>query len=239
MPKIKKKAKSLMQPEDEIKSIAHTVVEYFHAYQKQFTAVIAAIVLVLAVTLIYSFVRSGSEQKAGRLLSAAYEASSPGGGVPANYPLALQKYQDIVKEYGGTTSGAVAQFYLGNTYVQMGQPEAALKEYEAFVKRYSDEKFLLGLVYQRMGYVHLSLGKQDEAVKDFAQSETLSGTGPATMELARIYESKGNIVEAQKRYKEISERLPSSAWAMEARKSIAPPDLGPAPKAGKPGAAAK
>ena len=34
MPKIKKKAKSLMQTEDEIKNMAHNVSDYYHTYQK-------------------------------------------------------------------------------------------------------------------------------------------------------------------------------------------------------------
>ncbi|MEK6743663.1 MAG: tetratricopeptide repeat protein [Nitrospirota bacterium] len=239
MPKIKKKAKSLMQPEDEIKSMAHHASEYYQVYQKQFTMAIVAIVLVLAVALIYSFVSSSNEKKAGQMLSAAYDASNPGGGAPANYPQALQRYQDIVKQYGGTLNGAIAQFYLGNTYVQMGQPEAALKEYETFINKYSGERLLLGLVYQRMGYAYLALGKQDQAVKAFGQAESIAGTGPATLELARLYEREGKIQEAQKRYKVISEKLPSSAWAMEARKKLQPPDLGQAPKPAQPAAAPK
>jgi tetratricopeptide (TPR) repeat protein len=239
MPKIKKKAKALMQPEDEIRSIAHNVSDYYQVYQKQFNVAITVIVLALAVTLIYSFVRSANEKKASQMLSAAYDAYNPGGGAPANYPQALQRFQDIVKQYGGTVSGAIAQFSAGNTYVQMGQPEAALKEYEAFIKKFSREKFLLGLVYQRMGYVYLAMGKQDEAVKAFGRAEDIGGTGPATLELARLYERAGKIQEAQKKYKDISDNLPSSAWAMEARKILSPPDLGQAPKPAQPAAAAK
>lgn len=239
MPKIKKKAKSLMQTEEEIKSIAHNVSDYLHVYQKQFSIAIAVIVLALAATLIYTIVRSSNEKKASQMLSAAYDASNPGGGAPANHPQALQRYQDIVKQYGGTLNGAIAQFYIGNTYVQMGQTEAAIKEYESFISKYSGEKFLLGLVYQRMGYAYLAMGRQDEAVKAFGQAESIAGTGPATLELARLYERAGKIQEAQKRYKDISEKLPSSAWAMEARKNIQPPDLGQAPKSVQPGAAAK
>lgn len=239
MPKIKKKAKSLMQPEDEIKSIAHNVSDYYQIYQKQFNLAIAVIVLALAVTLVYSLVRSSNEKKASQMMSAAYDVYNPGGGAPANYPQALQRFQDVVKQYGGTLNGAIAQFYTGNAYVQMGQPESALKEYDAFIKRYSGEKFLLGLVYQRMGYVYLAMGKQDEAVKAFGQAEAIAGTGPATLELARIDERSGKSQEALKRYKDISDNLPTSSWAMEARKKIPPPDLGQAPKPAQPAAAAK
>jgi tetratricopeptide (TPR) repeat protein len=239
MPKIKKKAKALMQPEDEIRSIAHNVTDYYQVYQKQFNLAAAVIVLALAVTLIYSFVQSSNEKKASQMLSAAYGAYNPGPGAPANYPQALKQFQDIVKQYGGTVNGAIAQFYTGNTYVQMGQPEAALKEYEMFTKKYASEKFLLGLVYQRIGYTYLTMGKQDDAVKAFRQAESITGTGAATLELARLYERAGKMEEALKNYKEINNNIPSSAWAIEARRKIPPPDLGQAPKAAQPGAAAK
>jgi tetratricopeptide (TPR) repeat protein len=239
MQKIKKKAKALMQPEDEIKSIAHNASEYYQVYRKQFNVAIAVIVLALAVTLIYSFVRSSNEKKASQMTSAAFDTYDPGGGAPANYPQALQRFQEIVKQYGGTVNGAIAQFSIGNTYVHMGQPEAALKEYETFINKYSSEKFLLGLVYQRMGYAYLAMGKQDEAVKAFGQAEAIAGTGPATLELARLYDRAGKSPEALKKYKDISDSLPSSAWAMEARKKLPPPNLGQAPTSVQPGAAAK
>jgi len=238
MPKIKKKQKSLMQQEEEIKSMIHHASDYYQIYRKQIIAAIAVIVLVLATALIYAIMQSSNENKAGRMLSAAHEATNPGGGAPANYPLALQRYQDVVKQYGGTLNGAIAQFYLANTYVQMGQPEAALKEYETFIKKHSGEKVLLGLVYQRMGYVYLAMGKQDDAMKAFGQAEAITVTGPATLELARLYDRTGKTEEAQKRYKDISEKLPSSAWAIEARQKLPPPSLGLAPK-DKQAAAAK
>jgi len=239
MQKIKKKIKTQMQPEDEIRSIAHNVSDYYQAYRKPFNLAIGVVVLVLAVALIYSFVQSSNEKKASQMLSTAYDAYNPGGGAPANYPQALKRFQDTVSQYGGTLNGAIAQFYAGNTYVQMGQLEAAIKEYETFTKNYSGEKFLLGLVYQRIGYTYLAMGKQDEAVKAFAQAESIAGTGPATLELARIYDRTGKIQEALKSYKDITNNLPSSAWAMEARAKLPQPAMGQPPTAVQPGAAAK
>jgi len=239
MPKIKKKAKALMQQDAEIKSIAHNISDYYQVYRKQFSLALAAIVLVIAGTLVYTFLQSGNEKKASSMLTAAFDAANPGGGAQPNYPLALQRFQDIVKQYGGTVNGAIAQFYVGNTYVQMGQPEAAIKEYDTFIKNNAKEKLLLGLVYQRMGYTYLAMGKHDEAVKAFGQAEALAGTGPATLELARIYDRKGNIQEALKKYKEINDNLPSSAWAMEARAKLPQPALGQMPKTIQPGAAGK
>lgn len=234
----KKTAKGSLSPQEEIQSITHTITDTYDAYRQPANVVLTLVAIVLAVGVIWSIVRSNNEKQAGQLLSAAYDAYSPGGGAPANYPLALQRFQDVVKQYGGTVSGAIAQFSVGNVYARMGQPESALKEYDAFVKKHGGEKFLLGLVYQRMGYAYLALGRKDDAVKAFGQAETLAGTGPATYELARIADASGDIVDAQKRYKEISEKLPSTGWAAEARVKVSPPDLKATGKAAE-GAKAK
>jgi tetratricopeptide (TPR) repeat protein len=240
MAKIKKKTtRTIMTPEEEIKSMTHTVSDHYQAYRQQVNVAVTLIALVLIVAAVYAFVQAGNETKAGQLFSAAYDVYAPGGGAPANYPAALQRFQDVVKQFGGTTSGAMAEFYIGNTYAAMGQTDAALKEYGAFTKKHSGDTFLLGLVYQRMGYAYLAAEKRDEAVKAFGQAEALSGTGAATVELARLYDSSGNIPEALKKYKAISADLPSTAWASEARTKLPVPDLGQAKKSEKPGAAAK
>jgi len=240
MAKIKKKtSKTIMTPEEEIKSITHTVSDHYQAYRQPVNVAVAVVALVLIVAAVYTFIQSGTETKAGQLFASAYESYAPSGGVPANYPIALQRFQDVVKQYGGTTTGAIAEFYVGNTYAAMGQHDAALKQYEAFTKKHTGETFLLGLVYQRMGYAYLAAGKRDEAVKAFNQAETQSGTGAATVELARLYDSSGNIPEALKKYKAITTDLPSTSWASEARTKLPPPDLGQAKKPEKAGSAEK
>jgi TolA-binding protein len=240
MAKIKKKTtKTLLSPEEEIKSITHTVADYYQAYRMQANVAISLIVLVLLAAMVYALVQSMNEKKSGQLFAAAYDAYAPGGDAPANYPLALQRFQDVVKQYGGTTNGALAEFYIGNTYAAMGQTDAALKEYEAFTRKHSGRPFLLGMVYQRMGYIFLAAGKRDDAVKAFSQAEKLLGTGAATIELARLYDRSGNVQDAVKKFKAISADLPSTAWASEARTKLPPPDLGQAKQPDRPGAAAK
>jgi tetratricopeptide (TPR) repeat protein len=227
MAKIKKKSdKTMLSPEEEIRSITHSISDVYQKYRLQVNVAVTLVAVIAIVLLVSAFVKAGNERKAGQLLSAAYEAYSPGGSTPpANYPLALQRFQEVVKQYKGTVSGAIAQFSVGNTYMQMGQPEAAVKEYDAFLRDHSGDKFLSGLVHQRMGYAYLALGKQEEAKKAFTQAESLIGTGAATLELARIYDRSGDSAEAQKRYKEISEKIPTTAWASEARMKLPPPDL--------------
>lgn len=228
MAKIKKKSdKAALSPQEEIRHITHSAAGLYETYRQQINVAATLLVLIVLVALVYSFVQSSNEKKAGQLLSSAYEAYSPGGGAPANFPLALQRFQEVVKQYGGTVSGMIARLSIGNTYLQMGQPESALKEYDSFLKEHGGNRFFAGLAHQRRGYACLALGRQDEAKKAFSQAEALIGTGAATLELARLSDRSGDTAAAQKYYKEITENIPSTAWAQEARAKLPPPEMKP------------
>jgi tetratricopeptide (TPR) repeat protein len=204
------------QPEQEILSIAHTISSFMSSYKKQFTIALSAIAALMVVIAGYWLMKYLDEQKAAPLVAAAYEYYSPTTGTSPDYGKAVSLFRDVQKKYPGTMSGAIAQYYIGNCLVNLDRPEEALKEYQSFVSKYSGDKLLLGLVYQRMGYVYYALGKQADAIKSFEQSESLMGPGTATVELARLYAASGNVVEAQKKYKTISEKLAGTTWGLEA-----------------------
>ena len=204
------------QPEQEILSIAHRISSFVSPYKKQVAITLSSLAALLIIVAGYWLMKSLDEQKAAPLVAAAYEYYSPASGTNTDYGKAMGLFGDVQKKYPGTMSGAIAQYYIGNCLVSLNRPEEAIKEYQTFVTKYPDDKLLLGLVYQRMGYVYYALGKQADALKSFEQSESLMGPGPATVELARLYEASGNVVEAQRKYKTVSEKLAGTTWGIEA-----------------------
>jgi tetratricopeptide (TPR) repeat protein len=234
MPTIKKRKLSAKNDqEQEILTLAHKGSAFYAAYKKQFLVATALIIAVLVIAAGYSLLRSQQEKKAAPLVAVAYEYFSPASGVGADYAKALGLFRDIQKKYSGTMSGAIAQYYVGNCLMNLGQLDDAIKEYGFFVSKYSSDKLLLGLVYQRMGYLYSSLGKTSDAIKAFEQSESASGPGVATIELARLYEASGNIPESQKKYKLVLDRLGGTAWAMEAMGKVQALSSVQQPAAGK------
>ena len=230
MAKIKMKAsKTRKTTEEEIRSIAHNISDAYLRYRRKFNIGLLIAAVVLSAAIIYSLVMVGKETSAGILFEQAYASLSDTTGSGPNYDKALQGFQEIVKQYGGTMNGAIAQFYIGNTLLRMGKTDDALQAYQECAKRYGNEKLVMGLAQQRMGYIYASQGKLDDAVKSFHQAEGHSGGSVAMLELARLFEQSGKTKEAMEKYKELADKIPATTWAMNARAKLPPPDLS-APK---------
>ncbi len=234
MPTIKKRGyASPKQQEQEILTIAHTVSSALSPYRKAISLALAIIAAVVVIGAVYSIVRSQQEQKASPLVAAAFEAYGRSGAAGPDYQKALELFRDVRKKYPNTVSGAIAQYYAGNCLVNLGHPDQAVAEYESFLKAYDGQKFLLGLVYQRLGYTYKNMGRQDDAIKAFEKAETLNGPGAATVEVARLYEASGNVPEAQKKYKEVLEKLQGTSWAMEVMSRVQKVESASVPAGGK------
>lgn len=237
MQTIKKKGyASPKQPEQEIVTIAHIVSDFLTKYRKQFTVIVSVLAGIIILWAGYAIMHTRQEQKAGPLLAAAYEVYSPANSAAGDYNKALGLFRDIQKKYPGTKNAAIAQYYAGNCLANLGRPEEAIKEYQAFIDKYAGEKLLSGLVYQRMAFAYQSMGKRDEAKTAFEKAEALLGPGASTVELARIYEQAGNKPEADKKYSLVADKLMGTSWAMEAVGKVqpaAPASLPSSPKAEK------
>jgi len=231
MPTIKKRSGAVkIQQEQEIVTLAHKIKNLMAEYRKFIQIAAVAIALVIVVFAGFSLRRSAQEKEATPLVAIAYEYYSSSTGTNMNYGKALDLFRDVQKKYPDTICGAIAQYYIGNCLVNLGRIDEALKEYQSFVGNYSRDKFLLGLVYQRIGYAYLALGKQDDARKAFVEAETLTGPGVATVELAKLYETEGNMPEAEKKYKVIMENMGGTSWGMDAMGKVQ--KIAPLPQAG-------
>lgn len=237
MPTIKKRgyaAKKKQQPGQEIVTAANKVSEIARANRKPLTIAGSVIAAVLIIAGLVSLMRSMQEEKAAPLLASAYEIYSPSKGTPPDYTKALELFRDVNKRYSSTRSGAMAQYYAGNCLMSLGRNDEALKEYQSFVSKYSGDKFLLGLVYERMGYLFNALGKQSDAIQAFEKSESMAGPGVSTVELAKLYEAAGNIPAAQNKYKLISDKLAGTKFAMDAMSKVQKISTPPASAPGTP-----
>lgn len=211
------------QSEPKLKSFFDHAMDYLRERRGKIAPLVMAVVVIGIGIAAYTLIQSNRDAKASALLSRAYEYYSPSASVPADYNKALEQLMDIKKNYAGTKSAAIAGFYAAGSLVKLGRMDEALKEYKELAEGRAGGRLIAGLAYQRMGYLLAGQEKYDEAIKAFESAERLLGAGPATMELARLYEQLGKKSEAEKKYKTITERLPGTRLAFEAMPKIQPP----------------
>ncbi|MFZ1803838.1 MAG: tetratricopeptide repeat protein [Nitrospira sp.] len=168
----------------------------------------------------------------------------------ANLKEAIALYQRVVNEYPRTLTAPLAQFSLGNAYLQSNDLASAIEAYNRFISTYGTHVSLLGLVYQKLGYAYQLKGDLEQAVKAYLAILEIPGAmnrDHALFEAARLEENRSKPDEALKHYQELMKTYPNSPLTseaamrvkvMEAKKNPDPapdaPALSALPKPSKP-----
>lgn len=230
MPKIKKRSSSgRAASEPQLRGLVDSMMHTYAEHRERIMPLAIAVCAIAVIVLGYQLIQSYRDRTASVLLAEAAEYYSPNPGIPPDFAKAFEMYRGIGEKYGSTLSGAMANYYAANSLMNLGRTGEAIKAYQDFVKKYSGRTFLAGLAYQRMGYAQLSAGDQAAAIAAFEEADRRVGPGPATVELAQLYEQTGNAAKSQEKYKKISEGLAGTRWAFEAMRKLPPPVLAPQP----------
>lgn len=131
----------------------------------------------------------------------------------------LSKALEMFNKSYHTKKTPVILLYIINCYYELGRYDEALKTLKEFTNRYSGEKELLPLAYGKMSNIYFKKGDIKEAMKTLETLYTLKGEiykDFALIEYAKLLEKEGNIEEAKKKYKELTEKFPNSPFRPEA-----------------------
>jgi outer membrane protein assembly factor BamD (BamD/ComL family) len=137
----------------------------------------------------------------------------------ANLNEAIALYKRVVGEYPRTPAAPLAQFSLGNAYLQSNDLASAIESYNRFISTYGSHVSLLGLVHQKLGYAYLLKGDVDQAAKAYSTILEIPGAmnrDYALFELARLEESRSRTDEAVKHYQDLMKTYPNSPLTSEA-----------------------
>jgi outer membrane protein assembly factor BamD (BamD/ComL family) len=137
----------------------------------------------------------------------------------ANLKEAIALYKRVIDEFPRTPTAPLAQFSLGNAYLQANDLAAAIDAYNRFISVYGTHVSLLGLVYQKLGYAYLLKGEMDQAAKAYLAILEIPGAlnrDHALFEVARLEENRSRPDEALKYYQELMKTYPNSPLTSEA-----------------------
>ncbi|NOZ70263.1 MAG: tetratricopeptide repeat protein, partial [Deferribacteres bacterium] len=109
-------------------------------------------------------------------------------------------------------------------YFNLGDFDNAIRQYNAFIDKFSSNKEILPLVYQKLAAAYFKTKQNDKALETLARlAEIEDGAFKDTALVleARYYERAGEDAKALEKYKELSTEFPASPWSAEAASKIA------------------
>ena len=128
----------------------------------------------------------------------------------------------ITDEYGSTKAGNLANYYLGISYLKMGQFEAAIQSLNDFD---SDDEMLGTIAIGAMGDAYMELGDLNKAASHYEKAANRKENDFTTplylLKAGKTYELIGDYAEAVSHYKTIKEDYRKSAEAGDIDKYIA------------------
>jgi tetratricopeptide (TPR) repeat protein len=131
-------------------------------------------------------------------------------------------FLDIVDEYSITKSANLANYYIGISYLHLGQYEQAIEYLEAFE---SEDKMVAPIAYGAIGDAYMELEKPDEALKFYEKAVTKSENNFTTpiylMKVGFVYEQNQDYEKALEAYQTIKNDFPESAEGRQIDKYIA------------------
>mgnify|MGYP003524962371 FL=1 len=129
----------------------------------------------------------------------------------------------VISKYGGTPSGNLAKLYAGETYLQLGDYNNALKYLKDFDANGSVQT--QALVYGLMGDALSELKKNDEALENYKKAGTTFEQNQALsseylFRAASLYEVMGKNKEAIELFQQLKDKFPRTERGFTAEKYL-------------------
>jgi len=227
MPKVIKKKSVKKKPgqEEEVKSAALQALDTIKERQKQVIIVVAAVValfIVIAVISMHSISKYKEAYRLEREATGYYYGEKEGESLSGDER--LKKALELFEKSVTSKVTPSALYYLGNSYYSLGEYENAINEYERFASKFSNEKILLPLVYQKLASSYFKANKDKEALDTLdrlARVESGIFKDTALINQAKYFEGAGDQEKAMEKYRELAEGFPTSPWSAEANSKLA------------------
>ena len=224
---IRKKKEQKEQDDDllvDIGQVSHDASDFIDRNQTKIFGGLTVLVLLIGGYLAYQnfYVKPQQQTVVEQMAQAQYQferdsfavaLSNPGAGNPG--------FLEIIKEFGGTDAGNLANYYAGVSYLNLGEFDAAisyLNDFSASGRVMPTMKNgALGDAYAEKNDFEKALSYYQKAA-NAADNEAL--TPYYLKKAAMLQEKQGNMADALKNYEKIKSQYPLSADATDIDKYI-------------------
>ncbi|HEY0162116.1 MAG TPA: tetratricopeptide repeat protein [Edaphobacter sp.] len=208
-------------------------------------AVVAGLLVIFAIVAVVFNQRSEKASTAFGEAMQTYQTplAAPGQQVPPGiktFPSAAERakaanqlFLQVADNYGMTSSGKLARYFAGLTYIEAGQSSQA----ESTLKQAADswDKDLSALAKLALAQLYRQTNRDAQAIEVYnditAHPTTSVPAGTAQLQLADLYEAEGKPDLAKKVYAELKDKDSKGPAGMIAAQKLNP---APAPAAGAP-----
>jgi len=219
-------SKKKVSEQDQFESVENALSRtehYIEQNQKSLTIIVLAIIVIIGGYLGYQrFVVSPKEKEAQSQMWMAEQYFARD-----SFNLALHGdgnylgFLDIVDEYSITKSANLANYYIGISYLHLGQYEQAIEYLKAFE---SDDEMVAPIAYGAIGDAYMELDEPAEALKFYEKAVTKSDNEFTTpiylMKVGFVYEQNQDYEKALEAYQTIKNDFPESAEGRQIDKYI-------------------
>ena len=193
--------------------------------EKNFTYIligVIALVVVIVGSIVWAYIDNKRETTAAEQFAqsvALYEQVLADDG---SIESALERFQSIIREYGGTTSGVLSLFYAGNCSYALKDYDEAIADYERFIAAEPKETHLRILAYDSLGYCFEEKGDYKKAIENFDKTiNPAPGLGEnGYLNIARCYEALADAENSLKYYQRVILEYPESRMATYVQEKI-------------------
>jgi tetratricopeptide (TPR) repeat protein len=209
--------KQLKQP-DEFLTFTDQAFHFVINHRKEFViGGIVALVVVLSVVL-FRLWEDKKEGEANQKLSLALErveaAISPSPqATPANTQGALEKLDELTKDFPRTYAGRIALLYKGSLLLKMEKFDEAIQAFQDFLSKMGKEKSYGLLALDGLGFAYEGKKDYEKAIENYKQIITTDEkfeSGEAYLKIGRCYEKLGKNKEAVESYQSFLRASPKS-----------------------------
>jgi len=222
MPKVIKKRIAKKKPgqENEVKSAALEALDKIKEKQKQVIIGVSIVVAIMVLYAVFAIYSSSMSSKAYALETEAYKYYY--GEIGDKSMPEVERWKKALELYKQSVEAKVtpsALFYAGNCYYNLKDYDNALKQYSRFAEKFSSDKKILPLVYQKMSSAYFRTNQKDKAIGILGKLAGIDNgifKDTSLVLEARLYDEAGEKGKALEKYKEIISKYPASPWGNEA-----------------------
>lgn len=206
--------------EDRFVTTTFQLTSFVREHQNSFLTALAGVVVLVIVIFVYTSSRSRTQETVMRLSGEANIAYQR-----TNFQEAMQGYQTLIDQYGGTQEASMAAFFLGDIYLKLGDYQKAIDSFQSYIDKHHRDELLTTSALTGIAACHEHLGQYAQAgefyMKSVEQFPEFFAAPEALMNAGRSYFSAGEVDRAKDAYQMLIDNYPESRYHDEAKMASA------------------